>query len=144
MVTVKFCFVLNNFASSATAFNNEIFFHHLVHSCPEGWITSPNGCFLFAIDVEPKTWFEAVHYCEELGGYLAEILNDETQRFLVEIATALFRSTNWWLGATDQELVSFSILVSWITDNEFFYIKFLSNLKKLTNKLIPFLFWTLK
>jgi hypothetical protein len=76
-------------------------------SCPEGWLDSPEGCFHFATDVETKTWDEAVEYCQELGGYLAEVLNEESQRFLVAEATALGESTNWWLGATDQELVSF-------------------------------------
>ena len=81
------------------------------HSCPNGWISSPHGCFLFPIDVEPKTWNESVEYCQGLGGYLAEVLDDETQRFLVKEATALGTSTNWWIGATDEESVSFSILI---------------------------------
>ena len=81
------------------------------YSCPEGWITSPHGCFFFAIDIEPKTWEESVEYCEELGGYLAEVNNDEIQTLLVEEATALDPSTNWWLGATDKELVRFSIVI---------------------------------
>ena len=89
-------------------------------SCPEGWLDSPHGCFYFATYVEAKTWHEAVEYCQELGGYLAEVLNDETQRFLVQEAMALGTSTNWWLGATDQESVSFIILVSSFTYNEFF------------------------
>ena len=82
-------------------------------SCPEGWLDSPEGCFYFATDVGPMTWDMAVGHCQELGGYLAEVLNDETQRLLVEQATALGTSTNWWLGATDQASVSFfCILVS--------------------------------
>ena len=63
------------------------------------------------MNVSAKTWDEAVEYCEEEGGYLAEVLNDETQRFLVEQASVLNTSTSWWLGATDQEWVSFSILI---------------------------------
>ena len=82
------------------------------YSCPEGWITSPHGCFFFAIDIEPKTWEESVEYCEELGGYLAEVKNYEIQTVLVEEATALGPSTNWWLGATDKELVSFSVVIN--------------------------------
>ena len=79
----------------------------MIHSCPEGWVRSPDGCFFFAIDVQKKNWDKAIEYCEEIGGYLAEVLNDETQQFLVEQATALNTSTSWWLGATDQEWVSF-------------------------------------
>ena len=92
---------------------------NLKYSCPEGWITSPHGCFFFAIDIEPKTWEESVGYCEELGGYLAEVENDEVQTFLVEEATALGPSTNWWLGATDKELVSFSIVISFALSSYF-------------------------
>ena len=76
-------------------------------SCPEGWLDSPDGCFYFATDAEAKTWDEAIGYCHELGGYLAEVLNEETQNFLVEEAINLGTLTNWWLGATDQDLVSF-------------------------------------
>ena len=90
----------------------EIFTSNLKYSCPEGWITSPHGCFFFAIDIEPKTWEESVEYCEELGGHLAEVKNDEIQTVLVEEATALGSSTNWWLGATDKELVSFSVVIN--------------------------------
>ena len=79
----------------------------MIHSCPEGWISSPNGCFFFAIDVLPKSWYEAVEYCDAIGGYLAEVLNEETQRFLVEQAIVLGSSNNWWLGATDLKRVSF-------------------------------------
>ena len=82
------------------------------YSCPEGWITSPHGCFFFAIDIEPKTWEESAEYCEELGGYLAEVKNDDIQTILVEEATALGSSTNWWLGATDKEVVSFSVIIN--------------------------------
>ena len=85
----------------------------ILFSCPEGWLDSPDGCFYFPTDVWAMNWEEAVGYCQELGGYLAEVLNDETQRFLVEQATSLRTSTNWWLGATDQASVSFfCILVS--------------------------------
>ena len=43
---------------------------------------------------------------------MAEVKNDEIQTVLVEEATALGPSTNWWLGATDKELVSFSVVIN--------------------------------
>merc|ERR1719350_1772739 len=49
------------------------------------------------------TWYDAVEYCKDIkGGYLAEVLNAETQALLVEEASAL-PPTNWWLGASDEE-----------------------------------------
>ena len=52
------------------------------------------------------TWYDAVEYCKDIkDGYLAEVLNAETQALLVEEASAL-PPTNWWLGASDEETVS--------------------------------------
>ena len=54
------------------------------------------------------TWYDAVEYCKDIkDGYLAEVLNAETQALLVEEALAL-PPTNWWLGASDEETVSTS------------------------------------
>jgi hypothetical protein len=106
----------------------------LNYSCPEGWIRSPNGCFYFAIDVEPTSWNEAVVYCKEIGGYLAEVMNAKTQRLLVEQATALGDSTNWWLGATDQKSVRFSILVSFY---QLYKAKFYGMIKPTKEEYLP-------
>ena len=112
-------------------------------SCPEGWLDSPEGCFYFATDVGPMTWDMAVGHCQELGGYLAEVLNDETQRLLVEQATALGTSTNWWLGATDQASVSF--FAFWYQLINHIQQSFLNQVcfkleKHTKNKLLSFLF----
>jgi len=73
--------------------------------CPADWIDSEEGCFYFANEVgnEGMTWYDAVEYCKDIkDGYLAEVLNAETQALLVEEASAL-PPTNWWLGASDEE-----------------------------------------
>ena len=50
-------------------------------------------------------WYAAIDYCRNIDGYLAEILDNETQYFLTKKAQEL-PPTNWWLGATDIETVS--------------------------------------
>ena len=83
--------------------------------CPADWIDSEQGCFYFANEVgnEGMTWYDAVEYCKDIkGGYLAEVLNAETQALLVTEASAL-PPTNWWLGASDEETVStFKVRIS--------------------------------
>ena len=68
--------------------------------CPNGWIESVEGCFLFqyAGDLlwywqthfplpshseNQSSWREAQHLCESQGGFLAEIKSEEQQAFLV-------------------------------------------------------------
>ena len=75
-------------------------------SCPDNWISSEQGCFYFANEIEEgMTWYEAVDYCKGLDGYLAEVLNAETQTLLATQAS-LLPLANWWLGASDEETVS--------------------------------------
>ena len=50
-------------------------------------------------------WYAAIDYCRNIDGYLAEVLDNETQYFLKTKALEL-PPTNWWLGATDIESVS--------------------------------------
>merc|ERR1719342_1502513 len=45
--------------------------------CPDGWIESLEGCFLFHHSANVMTWREAQEECERLGGYLAEIGSEE-------------------------------------------------------------------
>ena len=78
-------------------------------SCPQDWISSVNGCFYFATDVESMTWYQAYDYCKSLDAYLAEILNNETQ-ILLETYAADLPPTNWWIGATDEQSVSLHYL----------------------------------
>merc|ERR1719234_1072121 len=42
-------------------------------ACPLGWIDDGNlGCFLFAPQMAGLSWIEALEYCEEQDGFLAE------------------------------------------------------------------------
>ena len=50
--------------------------------CPSGWINSAEGCYLFQF-TKSVTWRAAQEECESLGGFLAEIKNEEQARFLV-------------------------------------------------------------
>ena len=50
--------------------------------CPDGWLFSLEGCFLFDYSVK-TTWRQAQQQCEEYGGFLAEIKYLEQQLYLV-------------------------------------------------------------
>ena len=51
--------------------------------CPPGWINSQEGCFLFLFN-KHVTWREAQLECERLGGFLAEVKNQEQSTLLVK------------------------------------------------------------
>ena len=53
--------------------------------CPPGWINSQEGCFLFLFN-KHVTWREAQLECESLGGFLAEVKNQEQSTLLVKIS----------------------------------------------------------
>ena len=76
--------------------------------CPDDWIESLEGCFLFhytgwrwTVDIsvfsrslgliENLTWREAQAVCEDLGGYLAEIRSQDQQTFMVEILSPKYQ-----------------------------------------------------
>jgi len=73
--------------------------------CPDGWIESLEGCFLFHHTANIMTWREAQEECEKLGGFLAEIGSQEEQTFLMSIATLeeeLIGTAEWYIGLSDQ------------------------------------------
>jgi len=73
--------------------------------CPDGWIESLEGCFLFHHSANIMTWREAQEECEKLGGFLAEIGSQEEQTFLMSIATLeeeLIGTAEWHIGLSDQ------------------------------------------
>ena len=68
-------------------------------------------CYFFAQDVKVN-WTEAVKYCEEQGGFLTDIPNQETQDLLVDLnpyndVYGAFH-TRWWIGANDISKTSVS------------------------------------
>jgi len=71
--------------------------------CPDTWIQSLEGCFLF-LYTESLSWREGQAVCEGLGGYLAEIKSSEQQTLLEGIALLEegFTGPRFWLiGLTD-------------------------------------------
>ena len=80
--------------------------------CPNDWLNAGAlGCYIFAIgDGTGLNWQQSKDYCESIGGFLTDILNQETQDFLVnsgfydtEVDGRLVR---WWIGGNDIENVS--------------------------------------
>merc|ERR1719481_71590 len=72
--------------------------------CPQGWIDSIEGCFLFQYD-RYVTWHEAQYECEKVGGFLAEPKTQQQQDMLKSLAFVEHSFTgvgSWWIGLTDE------------------------------------------
>jgi len=74
-------------------------------TCPLGWIDDGNlGCFLFAPQMDKLSWIEALEYCEEQDGFLAEPKTEEQLNFLTSLAYVEEMATGvqgWWVGLAD-------------------------------------------
>lgn len=70
---------------------------------------------------ERKTWSEAQAACEEKGGYLATVTNEEEFKKVLEVAEASDRKV-LWLGAKRESDNNFA----WITKETFSYTSWLS------------------
>ena len=67
------------------------------------------GCYIFAIgDGTALNWQQSRDYCESIGGFLTDILNQETQDFLDNSGFRLQSNPEilWWIGGNDIENVS--------------------------------------
>merc|ERR1712130_520975 len=73
--------------------------------CPLGWIGYGKlGCFLFAPQMAGLSWLEALEYCEEQDGFLAEPKTEEQLNFLTSLAYVEEMATGvqgWWVGLAD-------------------------------------------
>jgi len=73
--------------------------------CPIGWIDNGAlGCFLFSADMVGLSWIEALEYCEEQGGFLAEPKTAEQFEFVSSLAyleQSLTGVPAWWVGLAD-------------------------------------------
>ena len=81
----------------------------ILGECPSGWLNAGElgGCYLFSPDGPGINWDQAIDFCESVGGFLTDILNQETQDFIDE--SGFFQSypnVNWWIGANDIANVS--------------------------------------
>merc|ERR1712240_806323 len=77
--------------------------------CPEGWVNSIEGCFLFYY-YKYVNWHEAQYECEKVGGFLAEPKTQQQVDMLKSIAFLEDSLVDpwdkpngtWWIGLTDQ------------------------------------------
>ena len=53
-------------------------------NCPDGWLNAGQlgGCYLFNPNGPGLNWQQSVDFCNSIGGYLTDILNQETETFL--------------------------------------------------------------
>ena len=58
------------------------------------------GCYLFANDGQGVNWNEAKEFCNNNGGYLADIMDQETQDFIAK-TSGNFPEVTWWIGGND-------------------------------------------
>merc|ERR1712079_667493 len=73
--------------------------------CPDGWVDgrqigAHGACYLFANDGDGLNWNEAKEYCTSNGGYLTDILDQETQDFIA-VTSENFPGITWWIGGND-------------------------------------------
>ena len=92
----------------------------ILGECPSGWLNAGElgGCYLFSPDGPGINWDQARDFCESVGGFLADILNQETQDFIDE--SGFFQShpdVCWWIGANDIENVRHAIIANECTLN---------------------------
>ena len=76
------------------------------YHCKDGWIKNGDACYLF--ETEKKygvSWYGAKEFCESKGGFLADVLNQETQDFINKRTQQDYHTTDWWLGGNDIQKV---------------------------------------
>merc|ERR1711915_141094 len=75
------------------------------YRCPEGWLFYDEKCFLFHYEATIMTWREGQEECETLGGYLAEITNEQEQQYVMTTAALwedILGTKSWFIGLSDQ------------------------------------------
>ena len=83
----------------------------LLGKCPDGWLNAGElgGCYLFAPNGPGLNWQQSVDYCASIGGYLTDILNQETETFLDNSGFVQSNpNVRWWIGGNDIAQVSTS------------------------------------
>ena len=78
--------------------------------CPNGWLSGLDKkygeCYKFATETFAGTYDNAKNYCiSEYGGYLTDILNQQTQDFLASNIPGELRF-RWIIGGNKNEAVS--------------------------------------
>ena len=87
-------------------FNNTEFFCllYFLGECPDGWLNAGElgGCYLFAPNGPGLDWQQSVAYCTSIGGFLTDILNQETETFLESSGFVQSNpNVRWWIGGND-------------------------------------------
>jgi len=78
-----------------------------VIDCGSGWIYADTfGCIYINPDLNKVnlSWIEAQEECEEIDGYLVEVLSEKEQEFLkteLNYLQTFLGNHNYWIGATD-------------------------------------------
>jgi hypothetical protein len=77
--------------------------------CPTGWLNGGDigGCYLFVVSSNGVTYNEAITICESNGGFLTDILNQETQDLLANFGRSQnYQDLVWTIGGNDFANVS--------------------------------------
>ena len=80
-------------------------------SCPDDWLSIPgSGCYHFGDDATDCDnyidWFDAMKYCHNKGGYLAEITDHLTNEILKSYKEEVYGTEfHWWVGCSDRNQV---------------------------------------
>ena len=70
--------------------------------CPTGWLNGGDigGCYLFVVSSNGVTYNEAITICESNGGFLTDILNQETQDLLANFGRSQnYQDLVWTIGS---------------------------------------------
>ena len=84
--------------------------NNVAGECPSGWLNAGElgGCYLFAPTGPGLDFYQAKDFCVSVGGYLTDILNQETQDFLDNSGfRQSYPAISWWVGGCDNAIVSF-------------------------------------
>ena len=115
----KIWFIKYHIQSSIINFEINYILFFPIGDCPSGWLNAGElgGCYIFAIgDGTALNWQQSKDYCESIGGFLTDILNQETLDFLDNsgfiqsnsniLSTTFNPGITWWIGGNDIENVS--------------------------------------
>ena len=98
MIFYNFYLIVFLFSSAEVVIGNE----DTICSCDEGWYEIPHrGCFF--VSESEMNWVNGQAYCEDQGGYIAEVVDAELQNVLTQFIRMIDGSSTIgaWIGAND-------------------------------------------
>jgi len=73
----------------------------VVGKCDPGWYEVPNQICIY-VSTFTRDWLSSQISCEDLGGYLAEPIDDDFNNILTAFARSIFDDYDYvWIGGTD-------------------------------------------